>query len=58
MNNIKKYRKTELRLYVIGNILVALYCFGYINSDLKIENTSLEIIHARDLKNYTYLKNN
>lgn len=46
MNNIKDYRKDELRAYVIGNILVGMYVYGWFTLETMNDNAWIALLNS------------
>ncbi len=55
MNNIKDYRKDELRAYVIGNILVALLLHGWVTPEAIKEETLTVLVSSAVISSVIYI---
>lgn len=55
MNNIKDYRKEELRAYVISNILVALYLSGFLTESTIKDETFITLIGSTLISSIAYI---
>lgn len=55
MNNIKDYRKDELRAYVIGNILVGLYATGLFTPETMNDNVWVTMLNSAIVSTFLYI---
>lgn len=55
MNNIKDYRKDELRAYVIGNILVGMYVYGWFTLETMNDNAWIALLDSAIVSTFLYI---
>lgn len=55
MNNIKDYRKDELRAYVVGNILVGLYATGLFTPETMNDNVWVTMLNSAIVSTFLYI---
>ena len=55
MNNIKDYRKDELRAYVIGNILVCMYVYGWFTLETMNDNAWIALLNSAIVSTFLYI---
>lgn len=55
MNNVKDYRKDELRAYVIGNILVGMYVYGWFTIETMNNNAWIALLNSAIVSTFLYI---